>query len=384
LYIYFFLTVKTPKLLRIIYRSSKRIALELFRFALTRIKKVPNASGFWRLHRVAIAGLLALLILLPLVNYKWHTPFTAQAMLKALEPLAGLLVLYILLQRIRQLLEKRPTHFERRQEIEELARMSFHKSPLDANCKRVKIRRVKTQRVIRVANTEELVAQMTLLNCKGFARSVYGTRFENKYRRNLDHVGKNAHVIRLLGMMETGKRALRALSEEEKETIEEEDRIPWIGFSHIIPINETTYHRYLCYQPSDRGIEDIGFPAEHVCAPCETPYAFLVFTVAMDPKLILRWELGQRDRFAAVLNDSRSPMYHVLKTERELYLMVLEHIRELAILHGCTDKKCLLLAQAFKPSTEKMLQALGFTRVDDARTADSEAVYQMKVLFKQE
>jgi hypothetical protein len=267
--------VKTRKLLRRIYRSSKRLALEMFRFALTRIKKVPNASEFWRLHRVVIAGLIVLMILVPVVNYKWHTPLTALSMLKTLASLVALLILYTLLQRIRQMLEKRPTHFERLHEIEELARMSFHKSQLDSDCKRVKIRKVKTQRAIRIANTKELVSQMTLLNCKGFAGSVYGARFENKYTRNLDHVRKHEQVIRLLGMTETGKRALQALSEEEKEALEEEDRLPWIGFTHIIPINETTYHRYLCYQPWDRGIEDISFPAEDVCAPCEPAYAFL-------------------------------------------------------------------------------------------------------------
>jgi hypothetical protein len=355
---------------------------KMLRTILKGIKVVPYPAALWKEHRLKLLFLLVFILVLERLGKESFLAWDAKDAIADASSIGVLFLLYLILWSARLVLEHRPSPLERRSEIKELAAtVLFAKQPGEQS-RRLSLVRSNTSRIIRTADTSELVSTMTRLNCDLFSRSVHGQNFGEKLERNLAHMRKNSRVIRLLGMSSSG---ILNLQESGDDSAQEFQLFPAIGFSHIIPINQTTYNQYVVREKSGPGIEDVDFSAEYICAPNEKAHAFLIFTIAIDPALIKRWELnsqlGKMAGWRETFQGSRSKLWHMLKTERELYIMALEHISELAQRHTDPKQECLILAQAFKRRAEGTLLEFGFQKLEGARTADNEPLYQLKLRF---
>ncbi len=348
--------------------------------AMKLIKRVPNPESLWQEHRLKALGLLTVVFLLQQIGRDSLLIWDLKTAISGIASTAVICIFYLLLWCVRHGLEKRPSPLERVVKIKRLVDSVLYDMQPGESARRLKFQRTKfSSRLIKSADTRDLTAIMTRMNCNLFEDSVHGQGFVEKMARNLSHAKKNPKVIRLLGMTDAGVKNLHSNGSQLEQM--ELGRFPAVGFSHVIPISKATYDIYVIREKGGPGIEDVNFPAEHVCAPCEKAYAFLVFTAAIDAARIRRWELGPPVNWGQAVKGGRSKLWHLLKAERELYLMLFEQLRELATLHLTGEQECLVLAQAFKGRAEKTLQQFGFKKIEGAHTADNEPLYQMKIRF---
>jgi len=266
---------------------------------------------------------------------------------------------FVLYQGIRYFLEKRPAPLQTRRDVHNLAKVLF-KIETGTTCTRV-IRRIrlKSDRSVVTVDSPELIKIMTRMNCHLFTNSVHGQSYEAKLARNQEHAARNPNVIRMLGVREAERERIASLTKAEKTNIPEIQRAPWVGFSHILPISESTYHAYVWPDEEHERIEDITFSADRICPVGKEAYAFLVFTVALDGPLVRRWEVPPfgGTRLLARKNLRRE---RLVRAEQDLYLMVFDHLRALANLHNPGKRECRILAQSMLGTTAQVLDALGF------------------------
>jgi len=294
-------------------------------------------------------------------------------------PAGFFLIVFMFCVSIRHLLEKRPNPLQTRRDVQALTK-NLLKTETDAACTRVVRRiRLKPDRIVAPVDSLEFLKIMTRMNCELFMRSVHGQSYEAKLARNQAHVARNPNVIRLLGMRADDRLRIESLSPAEVANIPE-IRTPWVGFSHILPISEPTYHAYVWPDEQSR-IEDITFPTERICPVGTEAYAFLLFTVALDGPQIRRWEVPPLNG-SNFLEGKNLRRERLVRAEQDLYLMVFDHLRVLAKIHSSNKRECRILAQAMLGTTEKILEALGFKELKETRTSDDERVYELVVRFE--
>jgi hypothetical protein len=268
------------------------------------IKGVPTPKALLQEHWRVTAGSLVILFIMHCLGKDSLLVWDFKDLVKGLISIALASLIYLVLWGVRHALEKRPTPIERVERIRRLAARLLHAPRAGETARRLKMAQAKSpNRKIRPANTRELVAIMTRMNCKLFARSVHGQGFVEKMERNLAHTKKNPWVIRLLGMTKSGIERMRTAGGND---YQEAGEFPAVGFSHVLPISKATYDKYVIKKNGQPGIEDTAFSADHICGPCEKAYAFLVFTVAIDAAYIRKWELGANPGLRGELQASRN------------------------------------------------------------------------------
>jgi nitrate reductase NapE component len=287
---------------------------------------------------------------------------------------------------LRVVLEKRPGPTERATDVAALSELIFEPDPAPTpGHRRLRRFRPRKEREIRSADAPELVEAMTRLNCRLFEQSVHGQGFDEKLARNRSHMEKNRRCIRLLGMTEAGRARIAALDASQRARIPLEQRLEWVGFSHVVPMNRAAFDRYVRRSEAEPGIEDVALDGQYVCAPGEPAHAFLIFTIALDGRLVKRWEPALAQGFWArlrrLLRGDAEAANRVRAAERALYVMAFEHLMELSHYHLGAKREIRVMAQAFAPSSARTLRALGFLPMADARTADEEPLYELIVRF---
>ncbi len=294
---------------------------------------------------------------------------------------ACLSIALILFFGARLIFERRPVPLQSRREVQKLVETIF-RIENDTVKKKLMHFQIGSYRSIAPTDSLALIEIMTRLNCQLFMHSVHGQLYEEKLARNRAHVEKHPNVIHLLGMNATGRKRIADLTSAEVASIPAIQRMPWIGFSHILPISEATYREYVRPHAENIGIEDVAFSAEHICPVGTRAYAFLLFTVALDGQLVRRWETPQFEGIKSMAQ--RHQRREILvQAEQCLYLMTFDHLRKLVKLHNHEDRECRILAQAMLPSTARTLEKIGFKKIDGTRSADDEPIYETVVEFEQ-
>jgi len=348
-------------------------------------KAAPPPRELWRARRGIVAALAVLVVIAVVGDIAEVWLLELKDIVLPLAVALGSLAYSLVVWSLRVALERRPGPTERVSDVVALSRLIFEPGDERPGHRTLRRFRPRAEREIRSVDSPLLVEAMTRLNCRLFEQSVHGQHFHEKLARNASHVARNGHCIRLLGMSEAGRKRIRALSDAERERIPPVARLEWVGFSHILPMSASSYARYVRRSEAERGIEDIALGGDHVCRPSETAEAFLIFTVALDGRLVKRWEpplaTGFWARFKGLLSDFRLHANRVRRAEQTLYVMAFEHLMELAHYHLGAAREARVIAQAFAPSSARSLRALGFVPIEGARTADEEPLFELMVRF---
>jgi len=172
------------------------------------------------------------------------------------------------------------------------------------------------------ANSEELAIHTGIINFEAFRSSPWHDNSNEKIKRNLSHSNRNHHSLMLIRSNPGA------------------ERMHWIGFTHILPVNYTTWKRY-----TDGLINDNDFQANDICpTDSQDVYGLIVFSVASDTQAIT-YAKSNNDPveynslliFQALtfhLNklieqhfSSKEAVYLLLQTEREYYKRICKENR---------------------------------------------------------
>lgn len=287
--------------------------------------------------------------------------FDWEKVIAGLAAFLGVTLVYGILAVLRRYIERR---WEALSDTRQLAARIFHPPRAGEPGRRIRTEAVRSSRVLREVTNEALAREMTQLNCELFAGSRHSQEFDDKLRRNLGHVRKNRHTIRLLRANHPGS--------------------GWVGFTHILPLGRETYARYVCREDAQRGIHDTEFNEDLVLAPLEKAHAFLIFTIALDANRIRALEVPRLpwSRTPNEKSQERIARECLQQAEQELYLATFEHLLCLADYHLREERSCRVLAQAYNRRAARNLEAMGFSPVTGVHTADRESVYEQVIYFR--
>lgn len=358
------------------------------RHALLRLLKTaaPPPRHLWRARRALVGGLAALILVAVVGDIARFWILELKDLLIPLVVALASLAWSVTVWLCRVALERRPGPTERQDAVRAMGQLIFEPAGAGAPGTRTLRRfRPKTDREIRTADTRALVEAMTLMNCRLFERSVHGQGFADKLARNLSHLDKNPRCIRLLGLSDEGRRRQAASLADSRPPANAVEALPWIGFSHILPLTASAMEAYLRRGESEPGVEDVALDGRYVCRQGEPAAAFLIFTIALDARQVKRWEPplaeGLWARLRQLIRDQRLHANRIRQAEQALYVMAFEHLMELAHYHLGARRDAQVLAQAFAPSSARTLRSLGFNALNDVRTADEEPLYALQVRF---
>jgi hypothetical protein len=210
-----------------------------------------------------------------------------------------------------------------------------------------------------------LLKEASRLNCVAFSNSAFADSFEAKERRNGSHQRKNPHSLLLMAYQHHAGSPGPSGSAE------------YIGFTHMIPIDEPTYVRYV-----EGKIEDNSFSARDVCGPDEKAYAILVFSLGLDrwriKEIITGRKLTFLDRLFQQIGLPPFRIGNLYEAELNLWIGFLHHLQVLLREQRFSRYPVVLLAQNFNAKVERVLKNIGFTRLEGL-SADKEHIFELRV-----
>lgn len=337
--------------------------VRFFRQSLKRVEASRRSSSSWK--NILFFALLPVIFLELLFGGKLWFYESDDYYKRIAFYLAYVTLLWVLFV-LRRMIEFRPLPMNRKDIIDMLTDEIFEDARGGKRIRMSKLRKWCRSRMIRSAEGRDywkVTFIMSHLNHLLFRNSVHSQDSSEKFSRNLSHARANGKTIRILS---------RRVNKETSE-ISIKDETDWVGFSHIIPISRSTYEKYTTVGGGNAGIEDIYFSDEYVCKPGEDAFALLLFTVAINPTMVKELD---KDPEGETDPQSIGRAYH------DLYLMVVEHICDLFDSNVLRSNEVWVVAQAFHPKVAVVLKDIGFEHVSQARTADNEPLYRMKVILK--
>lgn len=209
-------------------------------------------------------------------------------------------------------------------------------------------------------DNDRLIAEAAKLNCAVFLGSAYEDTIDSKQRRNHSHQLKNPYSLMLVSHQDKSSTALK-----------------FIGFTHLIPVNEATYHQYL-----DGKIQDNAFSADLVCSLDEPAYAVIIFSLGIEryrmKRLFKSRSIGKVDR---VLSKIGLPPYRandLYDAEYDLWVGLIYHLRQLLQHQTTVQWPTNILAQSFNKKVMHVLTDAGFKQRTET-SADGEPLFELKL-----
>lgn len=208
-----------------------------------------------------------------------------------------------------------------------------------------------------------LVTEATKLNCAAFSGSAYADSFERKYRRNGSHQRQNPRSLMLVAYKRT------------RADVTNNDL--YIGFTHLIPISESTYLNYI-----NGKINDNDFSAALVCRPTEIAYAIIIFSIGIDryklKQIIKDRNLNILDRFLSKIGLPPFRIGDMYEAEFNLWIGLWYHLKELLNTQTFYNSPVVLVAQSLNSKVAQVLKSIGFEQLEGL-SADGEYLFQLKV-----
>lgn len=205
-----------------------------------------------------------------------------------------------------------------------------------------------------------LLEKVSRINYKCFSASVFADSFDRKYRRNKSHQKKNSLCLMLVSFSELISTV-----------------VDYIGFTHLIPIDEITYGEYV-----DGKISDMDFSARQVCSEIEPAYAILIFSLGFDAYELKRYIQGRElNHIAKVMEKIGVQPYKIMDMrDAEYYLWVAfaYHLCQLLKNQKFVDDEVVLLAQSINKTIASLLLAIGFKELK-GRSADNERIFEFRI-----
>ena len=213
-----------------------------------------------------------------------------------------------------------------------------------------------------------LLLEVARVNCAAFKGSSFEDTFDEKYRRNGSHFRKNKYSVMLMSLKTNVNRV-------NGDTPKGGD-IKWVGFTHLLPITEGTYNKYL-----DGKISDVDFNADDVCDLEKEAYAIIVFSLGLDrftlKKLHKRGVITRLDRLLSRIGIAPHSNTTLQNAESDLRIGLFYHLQTLLRYQKPTIQGTMrLVAQSFNPKIVDVLHEAHFRNLSK-RSKDGEDLYEL-------
>lgn len=209
-------------------------------------------------------------------------------------------------------------------------------------------------------DNDRLLAEAAKLNSSSFLGAARKDTQENKLRRNHAHQRKNPFCLMLVS-----------------DKYKPNNSFSFVGFTHLIPVNETTYNRYLTGE-----IGDNDLMPELVCALDEPAFAVIIFSLGLE-----RYRLKQvfknkpNGKFDRLLSKVGLPPFRanaMYTAEFDLWVGLIYHLRLLLQNQKIVQWPATILAKSFNSKVTHMLEGAGFSKREEV-SADGEALFELKL-----
>jgi hypothetical protein len=215
----------------------------------------------------------------------------------------------------------------------------------------------------RPGNEDGLMATAAALNCEVYRDSAYTDTYEKKYMRNQGHQERNPWAIMLVG------------HEKPLETDPRNEQV-FVSFTHLIPINQETYDRYVKGE-----ISDLDFDVKLVCQPHEKAVAILVFSLGLSRFRMRTLRVSKLSRLDRVLCYIGLPPFRIgdlYGAELNLYAGFVHHLHRLLDHQNHEPESLVLLAQNLDRTVGRVLISFGFRQLK-GRSADGDALFEISI-----
>lgn len=209
-------------------------------------------------------------------------------------------------------------------------------------------------------DNDRLIAEAAKLNCAVFLGSAYEDTLERKLRRNHAHQRKNPYSLMLVSHQDAVG-----------------DTLKFIGFTHLIPVNEANYHKYL-----DGKIHDNDFGADLVCSVNEPAYAIIIFSLGIEryrmKRLFKNRTISKLDRTLSKIGLPPYKANDLYDAEYDLWVGLIHHLRQLLQHQTTVQWPTNILAQSFNKKVMQILIDAGFQQRNKT-SADGEPLFELKL-----
>lgn len=210
------------------------------------------------------------------------------------------------------------------------------------------------------SDNDRLLAEAAKLNSTSFLGAAREDTLDNKQRRIHANQRKNPFCLMLLSDKNQSSNSLS-----------------FIGFTHLIPVNEATYHQYLAGEIGDNDLN-----SDRVCGLDEAAYAVIIFSLGLE-----RYRLKQvfknkpNGKFDRLLSKIGLPPFRtnaMYTAEFDLWVGLIYHLRLLLQNQKIAQWPATILAKSFNSKVVHMLEGAGFNKREEL-SADGESLFELKL-----
>jgi hypothetical protein len=335
------------------------------------LRKLPSSKeAFFKL----LLALLGLFTVLPVLFLIGNPTATLPKLLTGPAVAFGTLTLVLIGTRLRKYVDQRGGPGDaRKKSIKNLLRPLLKPNPR-MNGVYILLEASPPEKVIckfpHPKETDGLLKEVTLVNCAAFRGSAFEDTFDHKHLRNGSHQRKNPLALLLMGLPDAhfskGK-AERKVS-----------GVQWVGFTHILPVDESTYIKYINGQICDK-----DFGADLVCRRNEPAFALILFSLGLDlyrlKQLYGRIPRAWLDTMLFHVGIAPDPGKKLLQAQRFLWMGLLFHISKILNQQSLAMPTVKLVAQSFNQKIIDILEAGNFTELKGRISCDKEQIFEITI-----
>lgn len=153
--------------------------------------------------------------------------------------------------------------------------------------------------------------------------------------------------------------------------------LTFTGFTHLTPVSEATYKKYL-----NGKISDYDFGADLVCSLDEPAFAIIIFSQGLDPyrlKQVFRnRSMGKLDQLLSNIGLPPFRTNDMYEAEFELWVGLIHHLRQLLQNQKIVQWPAYILAKSYNLKVMQILESAGFNKREET-SADGESLFELKL-----
>ena len=210
------------------------------------------------------------------------------------------------------------------------------------------------------SDNDRLLAEAAKLSSTSFLGAASQDTLEDKLTRNYAHQRKNPFCLMLVSDKNKPNNALS-----------------FIGFTHLIPVNEITYNQYLAGKIGDNDLN-----ANHVCGTDEAAFAIIIFSLGLEryrlKQVFKSRPNGKLDRMLSKVGLPPLRANAMYTAEFDLWVGLIYHLRLLLQNQNIVQWPATILAKSFNSKVMHMLEGAGFSKREEY-TADGESLFELRL-----
>lgn len=214
------------------------------------------------------------------------------------------------------------------------------------------------------SDNDKLIAESAKLNSALFLGASHEDTLDIKLCRNRSHQRKNPFSLMLI-------------SHQNKTS----GTLTFIGFTHLVPVNEETYNNYL-----DGKIADTDYSSDLVCSLDEPAFAIILFSQELDryrlKQVFKNKTMGKLDRLLSRIGLPPFRANDMYEAEFELWVGLIHHLRQLLQNQKTVRWPTTILAKSFDSKVMRILEEAGFNKREET-SADGESLFELKLTLQE-